>query len=412
MARALHKAVFFMGVAGIVTEYNPFHLGHAQQLAALRSRLGAQTPVVCVMSGNFVQRGDFAVFSKQARAEAAVRCGADLVLELPLPFCLSSAEGFALGAVSLLHSLGCVTHLAFGCEDAALPALSRAADAVTSPEADRLTGYWLGTGLSYAAARQKAAAALLGPAAALLKKPNNILAVEYLKALRCLSSPIMPLPLPRHGAGHDDAAPTGYSASALRQLLYDGESLAGLVPGAALAVYQRELMAGRGPAWYKNCERALLARLRSLPDTAWQALPGNAEGLSARLAAQARKGAGLEEILRSCRTKRYALSRIRRMLLCAYLGLSRADLAAPLAYIRPLAFNESGRLLLRGISSHAQLPLIVKPAAGKVLPAFCRDAWTSDLFVLAYPDLAQARGGSEFTQSPCFVRSGASPCAG
>ncbi len=393
-----------MAVCGIVSEYNPFHLGHAWQLEAVREKLGAETGIVCVMSGNFVQRGDFAVFSKHSRAEAAVRCGADLVLELPLPFCLSSAEGFAAGAVALLHSLGCVTHLAFGCEDHDLARLQSLRSALLSPALDAAIPGFLKQGISYAAARQKALEGILGADAALLEKPNNILALEYLKALSRLSAPIEALALPRVGAGHDADCADGYSASALRGLLYKGESITPFVPAAATPVYLAELDAGRGPASPANCERAILARLRSLSAEDWQALPGNAEGLSDRLMKAAKNAVSLDALLAECRTKRYALSRIRRMLLCAYLGLRAEDLSEAPAYVRVLAFNERGRGLLREIVDKCPLPLITKPAAGKNIPAFVRDMAATDLYVLACPDLAQAGGGTEFTQSPRFVR--------
>lgn len=378
-------------------------MGHARQLSEIRARLGPDTALVSVMSGNFVQRGDFAVFSKQARAEAALACGLDLVLELPLPFCLSSAEGFAAGAVALLHSLGCVSHLAFGCEDPALSILQLLAQAARSPEADAGTGRQLRAGLSYAAARQAALAQLLGEeTASLLKKANNILAVEYLKALSALGASMQPLPLPRFGAGHDAAEESGYSASALRRRLYAGASLESLVPPAALSVYRREMAAGRGPVSARNSERAILARLRGLSDAEWQALPGNAEGLSDRLARAARSCTSLTALLEQCRTKRYALSRIRRMLLCAYLGLEQGDFPRTPAYVRVLAFNDRGRDLLRRAGTCCPLPMITKPAAGKGLASFCRDTRATDLYVLAYPDLCQARGGTEFLQSPVF----------
>ena len=143
-----------MTVCGIVAEYNPFHAGHAHHIAQTRRALGADTAIVCAMSGNFVQRGDLAVMEKYARAEAAVRCGADLVLETPPAACLSSAEGFARGAAALLDALGSVTHLSFGAEQADLALLQQAADlSLRQSEALRLG---LAAGLPYAAAMQQA----------------------------------------------------------------------------------------------------------------------------------------------------------------------------------------------------------------------------------------------------------------
>ena len=170
-------------VIGIVAEYNPFHNGHARLIEQTRAQLGAACPVVCVMSGDFVQRGSPAVYSKFARAEAAARSGADLVLELPLPWSLSSAEGFARGAVGLLGSLGVVTHLSFGSECGELEPLQRVAQVLLDPLLGEDLRAELRSGIPFAAARQQAVARRVGALAELLQAPNNILAVEYLKAI-------------------------------------------------------------------------------------------------------------------------------------------------------------------------------------------------------------------------------------
>ena len=193
-----------MKICGIVAEYNPFHNGHARHLAETRRRLGAETAIVCAMSGNYVQRGDLAILEKYRRAQAAARCGADLVLELPLSACLWSAAGFAWGAVSLLEALGCVTHLSFGAEHADLTLLRRAA-ALSRSEGNEALRQGLAAGLSYAAAMQQAVSAADPEAGALLASPNNTLAVEYLSALRTLHSAIEPIAVERVGGAHDSA---------------------------------------------------------------------------------------------------------------------------------------------------------------------------------------------------------------
>ena len=165
-------------VIGIAAEYNPFHKGHMYQMMRSREMLG-DAALVCVMSGSFVQRGAPAAFGKHARAEAAVRCGADLVLELPLPWALSSAEGFARGCVGLLGALGVVTHMSFGAECGDIAPLREIAQTLLRPELDVRIGEELRAGISYAAARQRALEAFLGAeTAALIAAPNNILAVE------------------------------------------------------------------------------------------------------------------------------------------------------------------------------------------------------------------------------------------
>ena len=192
-------------VCGIVAEYNPFHSGHRFHIERTREMLGEHTIIVCAMSGNFVQRGDFAVLDKYARAEMAVRGGADLVLELPLAAALSSAEGFARGAVALLHGIGC-RYLSFGAETADISLVQQAAEALNAlpPAAGNRSG------LSYAAYRQQELAALNPAAAALLASPNNTLGIEYCRALR--DFPMQPLTVARRGAG--DAAGGRHAHSA------------------------------------------------------------------------------------------------------------------------------------------------------------------------------------------------------
>ena len=246
-------------VIGIVCEFDPLHRGHARLLSHARA-LGADT-VVCAMSGSFTQRGSFAALSKTARAEMAVRCGADLVLELPTPWAMSPAETFARGGVRLLALAGADT-LLFGSECGDLPALRCLADCLDSPTfADHLTAA-PESGLTFAARRQAAAASLLdNAAAALLQSPNNTLAVEYLRALRHTRSTMTPCTLRREGAGHD-GAPEGDTASAsfLRELLRQGrgEAACAYMPTPAADVLRRELAAGR-IADGTLCERAILA---------------------------------------------------------------------------------------------------------------------------------------------------------
>jgi len=211
-----------VNITGIICEYNPFHKGHAYQIAAAKEKSDA--PVVCVMSGNFVQRGDAAVFRKQVRAEAALMSGADLVLELPTPWAAGSVGHFACGAVHILASTGLPVTLCFGSESGDVAALERAAGILLSADADALTGKYLEKGLSYAEAQQKAADELLGDESALLKTPNNLLGIEYLKAAKALNANITPLTVLRKGPAHNGGEEDGFaSASLLRSMLFDDE---------------------------------------------------------------------------------------------------------------------------------------------------------------------------------------------
>ena len=399
-----------MAVCGIVAEYNPFHSGHAWHIAQSRAILGAGSAVVCVMSGNFVQRGSPAVFLKHARAEAAVRCGADLALELPLPWALSSAERFARGAVSLLASTGVVTHLSFGSEGGDLTALERIAALLARSELDPLIREALGRGLPYAAARQAAAEALSGERLDIMSTPNNILGIEYLKALRALDAPIAPLAIPRRGAGHDAADGAGdlLSASALRERLKTGKDVSGAVPAAAFDIYERETAAGRGPVFEENLDTALLSRLRALRRENFAALPDMSEGLENRLFHAAREAGSFAEAVALAKTKRYAASRLRRAFAGAALGLRAEDVAGTPPYLRVLAASARGKALLAQMRETAALPVLTKPAAVRELDekarrVFALEAGAADLYVLALPAAEQRRGGEEWRIGPVIV---------
>ncbi|MBQ9460076.1 MAG: nucleotidyltransferase family protein [Oscillospiraceae bacterium] len=402
-----------MHTVGAICEYNPFHTGHARQLAEIRRRFGADAAVVCAMSGNFVQRGDFAVVRKQARAEAAILGGADLVLELPLPWATDSAEGFARGGVGVLNATGVVDTLAFGSECADTERLARAADALLSDEFSASLKKELAKGCSFAAARRRAAQTLLGADAACLDEPNDILGVEYCKALRTLKSRIEPLALRRAGAAHDgDRAADGYaSASHIRRLLIaGGDAKAFLTPDMARLI-EAERTAGRAPVHIANAERAILARLRVATEDELAAFDGGGEGLYHRLYDAARAATGVEQLLGAAKTKRYAHARLRRLLLAAYLGVTPEMRRGTPPYIRVLAMNDRGISLLHDMRGSAALPLLVKPArAGELGEAARRlmelEARATDLYALAYPALSQSAGGGEWRSSPAVINGG------
>ena len=402
-----------MKTAGIITEYNPLHYGHTALMQAVRRQYGADTAIVCAMSGDFVQRGDCALVGRQARAAAAVQSGADLVLELPLPWAVSSAEGFAHGGVEVLTATGLLDVLAFGSECGDGPALLRAARALESPEFPPLLKAELAKGDSFAAARQRAVSPLLAPAdAALLSSPNNTLGIEYCRALLRTGSGAEIFTAPRTGAGHDAAVSDAgsYSASAIRALLAEGhreEARRRMVP-AMQAAYAAEEASGRAPVFASNCERAILARLRSMSAAEFDALDTGHEGAGQRLYNASREATSLSAILDRAKTKRFAYARLRRMVLWACLGLSPAAVPVHVPYLRVLAANETGRALLGRMRKTAAVPVVTKPAAVRRLSPeaqalFRLEAQGADLYALAYPELAAAVGGALWRQTPAML---------
>lgn len=398
-----------MDAAGIIAEYNPLHAGHCLLMERARSALGPGTGVICVMSGNFVQRGDFALVHRLARAEAAVKSGADLVLELPLPWAVSSAERFADGGVRTLAATGAVTSLAFGSECGDTEALLRVAAGLQSTDFTALLHEQLSTGVSFAAARQRAAERLLGREdGALLRTPNNTLGIEYCKSLLAAGSALRPLTIRREGAAHDAEAEGGIaSASGIRRLLRSGgrdRALALMAP-AMREAFLREERAGRAPVFAETCQRAVLARLRTMTREEFCALDEGKEGLGNRLFAVSRKAATLEDLLSGAKTKRYAYARLRRMVLWAYLGLTGGDVPREIPYLRVLAANSMGCALLAQMKKTASVPVLTRPAdvrklSGAARELFALEERAADLYTLAYPDLSAAAGGSIWREGP------------
>ncbi len=393
----------FMAV-GVVAEYNPFHGGHLYHINAVRAALGEDTPVAVVLSGDFVQRGEAAVFSKFARAEAAVRCGASLVLELPLPWCLSSAEGFARGAVGLLAATGAVDALSFGSESGDMDAMIRCAEALDTDTFKYNLRESLQKGISFAAARERAAAALVGADAGILHSPNDLLGVEYIRAARAAGADMTFLPIKREGAVHDRAG----SASAIRAGMAAGEDWLDGIPAGAAEVYKREMAEGRGPVLPDHLRQAIMSRLRMLNEEDLALLPDAAEGLEHRLYRAIQNTVSPQEAAMAAKTKRYALSRLRRMICCAALGVRRETAEGIPPYIRVLAMDEKGAALLKSMRRTATLPVIAKPAHAKRLDAHAREifALTSrahDLYALGFSDEKQRTALADWRTSPIVV---------
>ena len=395
-----------MDFIGVVCEYNPFHNGHEYHLHESRSRLGGQ-PVVCVMSGDFVQRGEAAIYSKYVRAEAACRGGADVVFELPLPWALSSAEGFARGAVGLLGALGAAT-LSFGMEAERLEDLDFLARKLIEPQmigeiralmAEEAT-------LSFAAAREKILEKSCGPAARLLEGPNNILAVEYLKAIYELRLEIEPFAVRRLGSAHDGPGEgNSRSASELRALLRRGEKTDAFLPEAAAALYEKDEAMGRGIPSAERLETAMLSRLRTLDAARCAALPDAAAGLGERLCRAAAEEPSLDAVYAAVKNKRLAMSRVRRAALCAVLGVESGMAEGTPPYARLLAATARGRELLAELKKTSAVPIITKPASVRGLDErsvkiFTLGAAAHDLYVLGYRAAEERRGGADWRRTP------------
>ena len=366
-----------MTVCGIIAEYDPFHRGHERHLRLAREKTGADY-VVCVMSGSFTQRGLPALLPPRARAEMALRCGADAVLELPYAFSVREAEYFALGGVRILDGLGCVTHLSFGCETEDLSLLEKAAALLEAPDAalNEAVQRGLSRGLSNAAALGRAAERRLGLPAGALNAPNTALALAYLRAIRRLGSKLIPVPVLRTQDYHAAELEAYPSASAVRGAILRGDwqGVEKAVPEKALPVLRQAAAAGICPP--DAFDGALRRMLLLASPEEISALPGVGEGLEKRILKAAETAVSREELISLVKTRRYTWGRISRALCHGLMGVTRAELPTFPDHARVLGFRERARPLLNQMKKSG-FPLLTRPArsASAALDLRAGDLW-------------------------------------
>lgn len=381
-------------ISGIICEFNPLHLGHDTILKAM----AAKGSVVCVMSGNFVQRGEPALMDKWSRTRQALSCGADLVLELPLPFATSRAETFALGGIGILKALNCVDQLWFGSESGDARKLDAIAELLFTPEYDALVKEKLKAGISFAAARETAVRSLRGKCyGEELQGANNALAVEYLKAIRSLRAPFSPRTIKRVGSAHDAVSQEAVvSAMQIRRIVHEGGAAWDYLPEATVQTLRQALEAGSCPSSVLRLETAILAKLRTMGPEDFAGCPDVSEGLENKLYKAVRTADSLEHLYDGIKSKRYSHARIRRLVLHAFLGVT-AELQQ-LHYIRVLGMTKAGEAILKGTKKG--LPLVGKTSDIKKLDAaaqrqFACEVLADDIYGLSLPKIQDC--GSDFT---------------
>lgn len=342
-----------MKITAIISEFNPFHKGHKYLID--KARENGATHIIAVISGNFVQRGEGAVFSKWDRAETALENGVDLVLENPLVFATASAQRFAFGGVGVINGLGVADEIAFGSESGDIETLTKVADIIAKDEfADEIQKY-LGKGFSFPKAREKAISEKFGKdCGEILSLPNNILACEYISECKKANLDINFFTVPRIGAEHDsnDEKEGFYSASHLRNLLKnDLKSEDKIFENTRKKCKVFD---------FTKMELPILVKLRSLTENDFKNLLDVSEGMENRLYSAAQKATSLEEFYELTKTKRYTHSRIRRICLCAFLGIAKEDISADVPYLRVIGFNDKGREILKTAKNTATLPIVMK----------------------------------------------------
>lgn len=415
-----------MAVLGIVAEFNPFHNGH-RLLLEQASHAGPFDAVICVMSGSFLQRGEPAICHKWARAEMALKCGADLVMELPFCFAARSAYFFARGALQLLQRTGVVTHLAFGCETPRWDTLESIASLLASEPREyreRLKHY-LDQGLNFALARSRSlnefAAHRIGPVDDILAAPNNILALEYLRVIKEERLPFTPVPVVRQGSSyHDTDLHPLASATAIRRLLLEEHNpgrLKEAMPPSSFAVLRKQITEGKAPVRFESLGPPLLIKLRTMSCRELEDIYEISEGLENRIIEAANHSGSLRELTASVKSRRYSLTRIQRTLIYILFSLTRDqveefDQHGPL-YLHVLGFSSKGRKILQDMKNKSTLPILSRgsevkrwreKSRDKVLKdMLALDCMSTDIHALLFPEPSARHGSLDYTTSPVMV---------
>ena len=353
-----------MKVLGIICEFNPFHNGHRYLIEKAKKETNSDA-VIAVMSGNFTQRGFPAITDKRTRAESSIQSGVDLVLELPSAFAVQSAQYFARKGVETLNACAIVDTLAFGSESGDLEVLSHALQYSESAKYSSDVREEKKRSLASALAKASCDSAVY--------TPNNILGIEYLRALKETESAMKPYTCKRFGVDHDsDMVSEEYaSASYIRDALYRGEDTSSFLPSVPRNIMNKE-------TW----ETLVLYRLRTMPISELEQICGVSEGLHNRIFSSAKAARSYDALVESIKAKRYTRTRIERILTCAVLGIRQEHLLQS-PYLRVLAATDIGIALIREIQKHT--PVIVKTADAShpLLELECR---ADDIYALLFND--------------------------
>lgn len=419
------------GITGIIAEYNPFHRGHSYQIEKARE-LTKDAYVLVIMSGDFVQRGAPAIMDKYTRAKMALLGGADAVLELPAFWACQSAESFARGSVEILDSLGCIRHLCFGSESGDAESCKKlGAFLAHEPEEFQLSlKSYVKQGLSFPAARKKALAEYgekLGTSNAsfenlahLLDSPNNLLGVEYCKALFRLQSSITPVTVKREGAPYHQEAlsfsETMPSATALRRFLTEEfprkvslETLLEHTQPEVVAAFTREFLTSHPPVTEDDFSLLLKYQLLLRSTQELTCFADVSLDLARRIRRQKNSFASFSQFAALLKTRELTYTRISRALLHILLEITSKDTEISPGYVRLLGFRRKSAPLLRMLQDNSRIPLITKAADYRKLlskpqwKVFEKDLFCSDLYESVKPKKSQETFVSDLQKSPVIL---------
>ena len=388
-------------VLGIVAEYNPFHNGHLYHLEQSK-KMTSSNYTVAIIGGNFTQRGSTSLIDKWSKAEMAIQCGVDLVIELPVLYSISSAENFAEGAIKILDSLRVVDYISFGAETEDLEILEELSDVLyrEPKEYKTLLSHELKKGVSFPKARENALMMYLNNIrkyANVLSSPNNILAIEYLKALKKFKSPIQPISILRYETTYNDPRVSGNIASstAIRNIIKNNgfKSLPNLVPSPSYSNIIKNLELVPDISVF---EKEIIYNLRKMSIQEISELPDVSEGLESSIKNAANSCNTLVEFLDIVKSKRYTSTRLQRILLYALLGITKKDIALSKKvqpYIRVLGLNNRGKFLISEIAK-ANPKLEIVTSVKKFIDEHSnqknliymlnKDIWATNVYTIGY----------------------------
>ncbi|MBO4368470.1 MAG: nucleotidyltransferase family protein [Clostridia bacterium] len=387
-----------MNAAGIIAEYDPFHNGHAYHIEETKRRTGCDC-IIAVMNGSFSQRGEPMLLDKFTRAHMAVAGGCDIVVELPACFGPRPAEIFASGGVKLLDAMNCVEYISFGCETEDVRLLDQAVDLLTEEPADfrQIMSEGLGRGESFARARGNALIACLGADGKKLLEPNASLAIEYMRALRCIRSPIKSIVIGRTVPHNSGEIGIYSSASAVREAVYshDMHAVRTAVPYKVYELLTENEGAIAEPA---SLDTAVLYALRRMDANDLRALPDVTEGLENRLFKASCRYGTRQEILMACKCKRYSYTRLSRILIHALLGNTQESLdqLREPSYIRVLSVKKGSEKYLAELQRHAELPVITNPVGITEMPGLELDIRSADIRAVLSKKAGYRISGSDY----------------
>lgn len=379
--------------AAVIAEFNPFHNGHKYLLSEVKKNIADRT--VVIMSGSFVQRGDIAITDKWTRTKSALENGADLVIELPVIYSMNTAQKFAYGAVAILNATGVIDTLAFGSESGNLKSLKKAADIIAEepPEISEKIRQYISQGYNFPTARKLALDGIID--AAVLDNPNDILGIEYIRAIIETHSKISPAAIVRSGTDHDSEFKTDNiaSASEIRRMIRQGADISDYIPDtSSFNVYDPEILG-----------TALIAKIRTSTPEQLRNINDVTEGLENKFIKAASEYTSFDDLCMAVKSKRYTLSRIRRIAWSILLELDKDICSLPPSYIRVLGMNDTGKAILRDMKKKASLPVIIKPSNYNGDIIFDKNCIAEDIFSLCSSDNQKRTGGNDKKTSPVLT---------